>query len=414
MAAAVTLAERGLQVTVFESAKQLGGRARGVLHEGIQLDNGQHILLGCYTETLNLIEKVGGKIDQDFLRMPLQLDLHEHFSLKAPLLPAPFHLLFALLSAKGLSLNERISAIRFMNHLKKMHFKLEADIAVIDLLALHNQGEPLVEKLWEPLCIAALNTPVNIASAQCMLNVIRDALSRSRQDSDMLLPRVDFSSLFPDRAAAYAKKHGAKIFTSCGVESILPHMNGMKIIAKNGEHHYSHVVCATSPTVAARLMRPVAELEQTAKQIDALSYQPIHTVYLQYPEDAKLPHPMLGLYKRFSQWLFDKGRISGQNGLIASVISAEGLHEDLPHEELAQKVMEEIAEEFGIKDKPLWHKVIAEKRATFACMPNLFRPGQQTPLPRFFLAGDYTKGDYPATLESAVLSGLACAKLVKT
>ena len=93
MAAAVTLAARGIPVTVFESAQQLGGRARGVMHNDTQLDNGQHLLLGCYRQTLRLIEQVGGNIEKDFLRLPLQLELHGQFSLKAPRLPAPLHLL---------------------------------------------------------------------------------------------------------------------------------------------------------------------------------------------------------------------------------------------------------------------------------------------------------------------------------
>ena len=412
MAAAVALAERGLQVTVFESAKQLGGRARGVMHEHTQLDNGQHILLGCYRQTLNLIEKVGGKIDQDFLRIPLQLDLHTHFSLKAPLLPAPFHLLFALLNAKGLGFNERISAIRFMNHLKKIHFRLDADIAVIDLLSPHNQSENLVAKLWEPLCIAALNTPLQIASAQVLLNVLKDAFSQTRSDSDMLIPRIDFSSMFPDRAARYVKKYSGHILTSCGVESLLPLEYGFEVITRRGSLYFSHVVCATSPASAVKILKPTAELSCLVQQIEALQYQPIYTLYLQYPKHVKLPHAMLGLYRHYSQWLFDKGKISGQHGLIASVISAEGLHQHLSQDELAHKVIHEIAEEFGIRDQPRWHKVIAEKRATFACIPNLPRPDQKTLLPGLFLAGDYTKGNYPATLEGAVQSGLRCANLL--
>ena len=414
MAAAVALADKGFPVTVFESARQLGGRARGVSHEGTQLDNGQHILLGCYRETLSLIEKVGGKIDHDFLRMPLQLDLHGQFSLRAPKLPAPFHLLIALLNAKGLSLGERIGAIRLMNHLKKIHFRLDADIPVADLLASHDQSEKLVQKLWEPLCIAALNTPIAIASAQVLLNVLKDALNQTRSDSDMLIPNIDFTALFPARAASHVKKHGGHVLTSCGVETLIPLESGFEIITRRGSLYFNHVVCATSPTVAAKLIRPIAELEQTANQIDAFEYQPIYTVYLQYPENTRLPHPMLGLYKRYSQWLFDKGTISGHDGLIASVISAEGLHQELSQEELAQKVMEEIAEEFGIMSQPLWHRVIAEKRATFACTPNLSRPDQKTPIPGLLLAGDYTKGDYPATLEGAVCSGLACARLIET
>ncbi len=409
MAAAVALAERGIQVTVLESAGQLGGRARGVLYENTQLDNGQHLLLGCYKETLGLIEKVGGNIEDDFLRLPLQLNLHGHFGLQAPSLPAPLHLIIALLRARGLTWGERISAVRFMIHLRKVHFKLDRDMPVTELLAHHGQSDNLIQKLWEPLCIAALNTPVHMASAQIMLNVLKDALNQTRLDSDMLIPRIDFTALFPARAANYIKKRGAHVLTSCGVENILPLENGMKITTKRGDLYFSHVICATAPAAAARLLQPITELSSVVQQIDALQQQPIYTLYLQYPEQVRLPKPMLGLHQRFSQWLFDRGQIAGQHGLIASVISAEGLHQDLSQDKLAQKVIAELAEEFGITEMPRWFKVIAEKRATFTCTPNLQRPDQQTHLPRLFLAGDYTQGDYPATLEGAVHSGLRCS-----
>src|SRR3989338_6341967 len=122
MAAAVSLAERGIPVTVFESARQLGGRARGLVHQDTQLDNGQHLLLGCYRQTLRLIERVGGDIKQDFVRLPLQLDLHGEFSLRAPLLPAPLHLLAALLNAQGISFGARMKAARFMLALRRITF----------------------------------------------------------------------------------------------------------------------------------------------------------------------------------------------------------------------------------------------------------------------------------------------------
>ncbi len=412
MAAAVALAEQGIPVTVFESAKQLGGRARGVLHEHTQLDNGQHILLGCYKETLGLIEKVGGNIGQDFLHLPLQLDLHGHFSLKAPRIPAPLHLLVALVKTKGLTWNERISAIRFMFRLRRMNFKLDRDMTVTELLRLHGQSIQLVQKLWEPLCIAALNTPLQIASAQVLLNVLKDALSQTRGDSDMLLPRIDFTALFPNRAARYVKKHSGHVLTSCGVESLIPLENGFEIITRRGTLYFSHVVCAASPASAVKLLKPITELSCIVQQIETLQYQPIYTLYLQYPKHVKLPHAMLGLYRRYSQWLFDKGQIDGQSGLIASVISAEGMHQHLSQNELAQKVIAELTEEFAIADRPQWFRVIAEKRATFSCTPSLQRPNQKTPLSRLFLAGDYTNGDYPATLEGAVQSGLRCANLL--
>ena len=413
MAAAVELASQGIPVTVFESARQLGGRARGVLHNNTQIDNGQHLLLGCYRETLRLIELVGGNIEQDFLRLPLQLDLHGQFSLRAPHLPAPLHLLIALLKAQGLTWAERMKAASFILAMRRMDFHIANDMTVAELLAAHGQDADLAYKLWEPLCIAALNTPMHKASAQVLLNVLRDSLNRTRADSDMLLPRVDFTALFPQRAAAYIEQRGGKVQISCGVDALILQVQGIELVTPHGTHAFSHVICATAPTVAANLLRPIATLENTVARIDGLEHQPIYTVYLQYPARVALPHPMLGLHRRFSQWLFDKGQIAGQSDLLAAVISAEGIHQELSQEELAHKVMAELREEFGFAEQPEWFKVIAEKRATFCCSPDLQRPAQQTARPGLLLAGDYTAGDYPATLEGAVLSGLRCAELVQ-
>ena len=409
MSAAVTLAERGIPVTVYESAKQLGGRARGVPHNELMLDNGQHMLLGCYRETLRLIEQVGGNVESDFLRLPLQLTLNRRFELKAPALPAPLHLMAGLLGAKGLTFGQRISAARFMLSMRHMQFRLPRDGNALELLHTHGQDEDLIRLLWEPICISALNTPAHRASAQVLLNVLRDSLNGTRADSEMLLSRLDFSALFPDRAAEYIARRGGKALMSCGVESIVPQGNEFELQTTDGVQYHSHVVCAASPANTARLFRAVPGLAGIAAQIEALTFQPIYTVYLQYPEQVRLPHPMLGFDRCFAQWLFDKGQIAGQPGLIAVVISAEGRHQELDHEALAQKVAQELREQLDIMDAPLWHQVIAEKRATFSCEPGLARPPQVTPLPNLLLAGDYSAGDYPATLEGAVLSGIRCA-----
>lgn len=410
MAAAVELAARGIPVTVFESARQPGGRARGVLHHDTQLDNGQHLLLGCYHDTLRLIERVGGNIERDFLRLPLQLDLHNHLVLRAPRLPAPLHLLAALLRAEGLSSAERWQAVRFMLAMRLRHFRIAQDTTVSELLAQSGQTPALISKLWKPLCIAALNTPIAQASAQVLLNVLRDAFSRRRTDSDMLLPRIDFTQLFPQRAVDFIERHHGSIHFSCRVESIQPAPHCIAVHTSENVHTFTHVICATSPTAAAKLLRPLPELATVVAQIDALQMQPIYTVYLQYAAQISLPHAMIGLHQGTSQWLFDKGKISGQPGLIASVISAEGAHQQLTHDELGMKVIAELREQFGIVELPNWCQVIAEKRATFCCAPNLDRPGQLTPLPGLLLAGDYTAGDYPATLEGAVRSGIRCAQ----
>ena len=416
MAAAVELAARGVPVTVFESAKQLGGRGRGVLYSPqspenkAQLDNGQHLLLGCYRETLRLIELVGGDPARDFLRLPLQLELCGHFSLRAPSLPAPLHLLAALLRAEGLSWAQRGQATRLMLALRRLDFRLAADCSVADLLARYGQDADLTLKLWEPLTLAALNTPLQQASAQVLLNVLRDSLHRRRADSDMLLPRLDLTALFPQRAADYVSEQGGAVRLACPVEALRPAAQGFELQTASGSETFAQVICATSPVAAAKLLRPLEALAATLATIDALQYQPIYTVYLRYPAAVSLPQAMIGLYQRHSQWLFDQGKISGQPGLIASVISAAGQHQLLSHAELAQRVAAELGELFAIKPPPLWHKVIAEKRATFACDAGLLRPARQTALSGLWLAGDYTAGDYPATLEGAVRSGICCAK----
>ena len=121
---------------------------------------------------------------------------------------------------------------------------------------------------------------------------------------------------------------------------------------------------------------------------------------------------MLGLVRCLSQWLFDRGQIAAQHGLIAAVISAEGIHQNLTQEQLAQKVIQELHEQLGITEQALWHKVIAEKRATFSCEVNLARPDYITPVAGLLLAGDFTAGEYPATLEGAVMSGIRCANAI--
>jgi squalene-associated FAD-dependent desaturase len=294
--------------------------------------------------------------------------------------------------------------------MRRINFKLRIDTNALDLLGANNQSEVLIRMMWEPICISALNTPINKASAQVLLNVLRDSLYGSYADSEMLLPRVDFSELFPNRAAKFVTQHGGKVLISCGIETIIPRENDVELVTTQGSHRFSHVICAPSPAISARLFNTIPELASIAKQIEDISYQPIYTVYLQYPTHTALPQAMLGFDRCFTQWLFDKGQIAGQHGLIAAVISAEGRHQELDHDQLANKVIQELREQLGIIEEPMWHQVIAEKRATFSCEVNLSRPTNTTPIRNILLAGDFTAGDYPATLEGAVMSGISAAK----
>lgn len=410
MAAAVTLADAGVPVTVFEAGLVTGGRARRVEINGVALDNGLHILIGAYRETLRLIAKVHPAPEQTLLRLPLDWHVHERMHLRAPRLPAPLHLAAALATARGVGLNERWQAIVMMRALRRMKFQLMHDTTVSALLAQHDQGEALTQWLWHPLCVAALNTPPARASAQMFLNVLRDTFTGARADSDMLIPRVDLSRLFPEPAADYVHARGGTVLTGCRVTALQLEAGGLRIVAGDNAGSFSHVVCALPPHLVAGLLEPHAVLRDTVQRVAALTYQPITSVYFQFDGTLRLPAPMLGLADATAHWLFDREAICGQRGLVGAVISAEGAYQSLTQDQLAQRVLQELGARFGPLPPVKWQRVISEKRASFSAVPDLRRPAQRTALPGLWLAGDYTAGEYPATLEAAVRSGLACAR----
>jgi squalene-associated FAD-dependent desaturase len=412
MAAAVTLAERRVPVTVFEAAKTLGGRARRVEHRETTLDNGLHILIGAYSETLRLMRLVGADPDKLLLRLPLTWQVHHRFSLRTPRLPAPLHLLAGLAAASGAPAAERWAAARFMMRMRMRGYVLERDTTVASLLVDNAQGPALTRLLWRPLCVSALNTPPEKASAQVFVNVLRDSLDAASSASDMLLPRTDLSRLFPDPAADYVRAHGGTVLTGSRVTEIDQEGSGFAVRSAVASSTFSHIVCALPPYHAGAFMIGISALAEVAESVERFDYQPIYSVYLGYPETARLPSPMLGFDSVLLQWAFDRGALAGQPGVIGTVISAEGSHQDLAQDELGQLVHQELQQQLGALPDPLWCRVIAEKRATFACTPGLKRPESRTPLTNFHLAGDYVASDYPATIESAVRSGIAAARAI--
>jgi squalene-associated FAD-dependent desaturase len=300
-----------------------------------------------------------------------------------------------------------------MAWLKLVNFKLAQDETLQNLLIRKVQPARLIKLLWEPLCLAALNTPLQMASAQVYLNVLRDSFSKSTSDSDMLLPRCDLTNLIAEPLAAYIKIKSGMVKTNMPVSKVLQSDSGFLVETDDGtQTHFSHVIAAVSPFRLADLVGHLPELAEAISLCEQFSHQPIYTIYFQYPQSVELTNPMINFAEGYSQWVFDRGRICGQLGLLAVVISAEGAHQELTQENLAREVENELSRNFPQLPKPLWHKVIAEKRATFACTPNLQRPTQKTALQGLYLAGDYTAGDYPATIEGGVRSGIKCANYV--
>jgi len=422
LSAAAALVERGYQVTIFESAMQLGGRARSVAVEtnGLLqiLDNGQHILLGAYHETLSLLKKTGVNENQVFLRLPLQIKMQSDtgntaFKFKScNWLPAPFNLLIGLIFCKGISFSERMNAIKFMRYLQSNHYQIPIDKPLVLFLINHLQSKKLIQYLWEPLCLAALNTPLEKASTRVFLNVLKDTFSGSKHNSDFLLPRLDLSQILAEPVAIYIQSKGGTIKFNQRVRHISQREQGFTLETRHGKFDFSHVIIATSPARVGKLLGKLPKLNHVITQTESYEFQPIYTIYLQYPAHTKLPAAIHGLSNCTSQWVFDRGILCGQHNLMAVIVSAEGKHQKLTQDQLAFEVAKELNRAFPNLRKPLWHKVIAEKRATFSCVPKLERPTNRSLVPNLYFAGDYTYADYPATIEGAVRSGLYCASLI--
>ena len=432
LACAISLIKQGYKVCLLESARYTGGRARTIHFQNRQellLDNGQHIMLGAYHHTLKIFRSIGLKETEILKRQPVKLSLlspeHPPVQLKTAPLPAPFHLLTGLLTITGLSLKERLQAVSFALLLALHGFKLKQDISVQQLLARYKQPEILIAALWEPLCLATMNTPIRYASASVFLTVLKDSFRHKRTDSDLLFFRHDLSNLFCNPAVKFIESHGSTIHCASKVTEIIKTDNvsspsGFEVVSPQGSFFSSTVILATPAAITDKLLKKSPQLKPEtapspylpASSSTVFNYEPITTVYLQYPDTIPLTSTMTGFFHTKAQWAINRS-ICHQQGLVAVVISGPGQHTSLSTEQLAKQTHEELA--LCIKDLPLplSHKVIIEKKATFSCRVgiNQQRPSNQTSIPGLFLAGDYTDTQYPATLEGAVKSGVQAAVL---
>jgi len=420
LSAAAALRAAAYQVTVFEAGRTPGGRARRVPRDGraAPLDNGQHILLGAYTETLALMRRLGLPPEQRLRREPLRLESADgRLRIAAPRLPAPLHAVCALLFARGLSLHARLAAVRLIRQLRVARWRVAPEQTVSQLLDQHGQPPALRDQLWTPLCLATLNTPPQQASAALFAAVLRDSLSRTRAASDLLLPTTDLSDLWPDTVARHVDWRAGHRVRALDVASAPS--SGYTV---DGER-FDALILAVPPHAAAPLLAMLPDHPGKSSLLDTLdtfTYLPIATVTLTLTARWRLPAAMLMLCEdatrgHLGQWLFDRAALTGctDAGELAVVISAA---DALPEREaLLRGVEAQVREQTRRKGRPAMPAVahaslITEKRATFAALPALPRPGVHTPWPGLVLAGDWTDTGYPGVLEGAVRSGLMAAR----
>ncbi|KQV98492.1 hydroxysqualene dehydroxylase HpnE [Rhizobacter sp. Root1221] len=400
LAAAVHATRAGQHVTVFEMAPRLGGRARQIDSHGLALDNGQHILIGAYTETLALMQLVGVDLQRALKRTPLRIAYPDGTGLQMPAGSPLLAFARGVWAYPGWTRGDKWALLSTATRWALQGFRCPPSWTVARLT--RHLPASVRDALLDPLCVAALNTPAPQASAQVFLRVLKDALFSGPGSADLLLPRWKLSALWPDPAGRWLAQAGAAVHLSRRVDAIAPSGPGWLV---DGEP-FEHVVLACTATEAARLAEPHAPDWATAAR--SLQYEPIVTVYAHSP-DTQLPQPMLALRngdQAPAQFVFDLGALSGMEGVLAFVISgaapwvARGGDATLAATlRQGQKALAPF-----LRSPLVGLRAVTEKRATFLCTPGLARPGK-TVLPGLSAAGDYIDGPYPATLEGAIRSG---------
>jgi uncharacterized protein with NAD-binding domain and iron-sulfur cluster len=377
----------GHHVTLYEASQTLGGRARAVdvslpkLKDGeqvepITLDNGQHILLGAYRETLSLMQSVGVDLGAVFERVPMRL---------------------GILQTTAWSWRDYASLVRLVLGWSLKGFTCSEATTVKALSK--GASDRVLKDVIEPLCLSALNTAVHEASGRVFLRVLKDAFFSKAfvwtgghyASSDMLIPKIDLTALLPSQVALALQAKGSAVRLGERVASLVPVQSQWKV----NEEIFDEVIVATSPWEAARLLRSIAP--DWAASVDKLEYRAITTVYTQAPDDFELPSPMLALpsdAQKPAQFVFKRREAKG---LLAFVVSDAKLERD----ELERLVLAQGEIRLGVVLQAVL--TIVGKRATFACKVQMKRPAKLS-LAGLSVVGDYIEGPYPSTIEGAVLS----------
>lgn len=441
MAAAATLCQHGLPVHVYEAAPQAGGRARTVVWPNAAVsartvnaaaplitDNGQHLLLGAYQHTLELMQSLGLDTTTLFYRSPLTIEQADgSFRLAARRAPAPWHLAYGLLTAHGISWPERWALTRQLSRVQKIIRQSVVgprERTVLQWLKQGKQSDHLIRTFWAPLCVAAMNTAPAEADTLLFCRVLTDSLQGSSEASDLLIPTVPLGELWCTTVTDKLRTEPHRFLPGQAVQRLEPtDQNQIVVHTQSMYDTYDHVIIATPPRATLKLLstlpdqKPLGLLKQ---QLAMFEYRPIATLTLLLEQPWKAHVPMLMLrehpeQQQFGQWLFNHAIYDGHPRLSVVISDAEQAAHIAP-DELARGVITQIAEQTqrfantlpAIAD----YKLIIEKRATFAALPGLKRPGTHTPYPCVWLAGDWTDTGYPAVLEGAVRSGQQAAHAV--
>ena len=448
-AAAIKASDAGWDVTLFEASQHAGGRARAIEPDDAEgLDNGQHILIGAYTECLALLSQMGVAPADWLERRPLDLrDINgkgfampafastpSHIPLIAPLVNALKPLAGAVTAVLGTPwpLQAQYRLLIRMLRWQVSGFQCEASRSVADLCA--GLDERAMRELIEPLCISALNLTASQASGQVFLRVIRDAILTAPGSSDTLIPKQDLSALFAAPATGYLQASGVQVHFGTPVLAITAEANAggpaWHVHTKthtaplkdpsDTQHRFDRVILAVPAPSAARLVG--AHNAQWTEIAGSLAHTAIATVYARVRGRSNavggyLPRTMLATphpHPHAAQFVFDRSQLfntaTQTEGIIAAVVSQATGDRAVTTEVVMRQLAElfsELAKTQADEATPTleWIQTVVEKRACFACTPGVVRPAMHI-APGLMACGDYVQGPYPSTLEGAVRNAI--------
>jgi squalene-associated FAD-dependent desaturase len=424
-AAATALVDAGARVLVVEARPGLGGRATAFTDPatGERVDNGQHILMGCYVETLAFLQRIGAADRvrwQSGLKVSM-IDRGGHHSVLAlPALPSPFHFLAGVLAWDALNWKERFSVLRIGSLINPAHTgsSTATHETVRQWLQRNGQAPRLCELFWEPLALAALNQSIDQAEASHFIGVLERVFGPDPVSAALVLPAVPLDELYAEPSRAWLEERGSEVRVNAPARVVVERQR-VRGIRVRGEMIDAPLVISTVPWYAFHALFDgvPSGLETTVANATALASLPIVTVNLWF--DAAVMHePLVGLPGRNFQWIFDRRAIVGGDASHLSLISsgAETIV-SLTNEELAATALREVREALPAARSATLRKSLAvrEKRSTFSLAPDAPpRPQPRTAIEGFLLAGDWIATGLPATIESAVMSGHRAAALSST
>lgn len=418
LTAAYHLAKKGIKPLIIEASPNAGGRARAINFNNYTLDNGQHLLIGAYKNILNILNELNVPFNKHFHKTNLFITTSSNnnkFSFNLPNIFYPFNLLIGIFTVKGCTFIEKLKLLWFCTKLKVSNFNLSKDITIDKFLKQNKQSNNLIKHFWEPIALAAMSTPINLASAKLFLNVLKDTFTPPSTNSNLLFTKVDLSTLFPKPIIEFLKTNSQFTFNT--------RVKNIEFINKNAQSN-QFIICTNKSTITAKniilatpikttsmLLKNIPQTNTLQNNLNLFTYENIITIYFEFANNIKQEIPMFGLVDSLGQWFFNRTH-ANQPNILSVIITSKNIPSHCSKEEFANNIFLEVKSKIPNLQPYKDYKIINEKQAAFSAVVDVddIRPLNKTNTKGLYLAGDYTKTGYPACLEGAVSSGIECAK----